>query len=217
MASDDLKQIVAIQVASGHAVSEIAKHHNYTYSGMYKLTQTAEVQALADEHRRHLSEIYTRTWFRFAEHGEALAAGMLEDAFDGDHPKQFEARKYCLDQLAPAKNTVNHSGQIDIRVGVEAEVLLGLTQSFNRISEVRGPAHLSEAGGGALHHLQDGRETIPDVEATQEDGGPPPEHVRTHDNGDLTHPSTPLDLKHNEAAQRSNNQLGKIPPLVEDE
>jgi hypothetical protein len=208
VASEDLKRIVATQVASGHAIGEIAQHHGYTYKGMWKLANTAEVQAMVQEHRQHLQEVYTRTWFRFAEHGEALAGGMLEDAFNANHPKQFEARKYCLDQLSPAKNTVTHDGRIDVRVDVAAEVLLGLQKSIDKISEVKtigGTAHLSPAEGLASH-LRDGRSAIPSIDAVAEDGGPPPERKRTHDNGDLTHPATPASLKYSQDAQKFNNQ-----------
>jgi hypothetical protein len=204
VASEDLKRIVATQVASGHAISEMAKHHGYTYNGMWKLVNRPDVQALADEHRRHLSEVYTRTWFRLAEHGEALTAGMLEDAFNPDCAKQFEARKYCLDQLAPAKNAVNHSGQIDVRVDVAAEILMGLKESIDKISEVRGPAQLSDTSGAMLSRLRDGRDMVPDAELVAEDGGPA--RRRTRHNGDLTHPATPPDLAGSEGAQKFNDQ-----------
>ena len=206
MATDDLKQTVAIQAASGHAMAEMAKHHGYTYKGMWKLVNTPEVQALIAEQRTHMQQVYTRTWFRYAEHGEALAAGMLEDAFNPQSGKQFEARKYCLDQLSPAKNSMTHSGSIDINLGINAEVLLGLKESIDKISEVRGSAQLSPSEGLASR-LREGRTTIPTVDPTSpEDGGAPPVHVRTHNNGDLTHPSTPADLKYNENAQKFNNQ-----------
>jgi hypothetical protein len=151
-AGSNLKQTVAIQAASGHSIREMAEHHGYTYKGMWKLVNSPDVQALIQEQRTHLQQVYTRTWFRFAEHGEALAAGMLEDAFNPNSAKQFEARKYCLDQLAPAKNTVTHDGRIDVRVDVAAEVLVGLQKSIDRITEVRGPAHLSPAAARQGRH-----------------------------------------------------------------
>ena len=66
MATDDLKQAVAIEAAGGHAIGEMAEHHGYTYKGMWKLLNTDEVKALIAEQRSHMAQVYTRTWFRYA-------------------------------------------------------------------------------------------------------------------------------------------------------
>ena len=61
-ASQELKRLIALQAASGHAVSEIAKHHKYTYQGMWKLLQRPEMQQMVAEQRQHMQEVYQRVW-----------------------------------------------------------------------------------------------------------------------------------------------------------
>jgi hypothetical protein len=203
MASEDLKRIVATQVASGFSIADLARQHDYSYNGMHQLVHTKEIQEKVQKHRAYLQDVWSRIYFRVAQHGEALAAGMLSEAFDDNSAKQFEARKYCLEQLKPASQ--NHTGSLDINVKLAQQVFVDFSDALGKAIQVR------EAAGITIHsspHLLDGRDSIPEELLVQEDGGPPPTptHIRTNRNGDLTHPSTPRDLAGNEAAQEFNHQ-----------
>jgi hypothetical protein len=172
MASAELKKLLAIQIASGHSVAELAKLHNYSYNGMHRLAHSDEVKALVAEHQRYLMEVASRIYFRFAQHGEALADGMLGDAMNDTHPRQIDARRWILDKLIAPRQ--GGSSDVNVNFNIQAEVLGDLAQALNRIREVKG-THTVNAVSSP--HLVNGRDALPEEALSAEDGGPPPARI----------------------------------------
>lgn len=172
MASQELKKLLAIQIASGHSVAELAKLHNYSYNGMHRLAHSDEVKNLVSEHQRYLMEVSSRIYFRFAQHGESLADGMLSDAMNDQHPRQIDARRWILDKLIAPRTS--GSSDVNVNFNIQSEVLGDLARTFDRIREVRGSHTVSAISSP---HLVDGRDALPDETLAAEDGGPPPARI----------------------------------------
>ena len=60
MASEHLKGLVAREIACGETIAEVARRHGYTWKGMKKLVEQAEVQALVEAERQRIGELAER-------------------------------------------------------------------------------------------------------------------------------------------------------------
>ena len=57
MASDDLKLLVAREIASGESVADVARRHKYSWKGMKQLSERPEVRRLVGQERERLHEL----------------------------------------------------------------------------------------------------------------------------------------------------------------
>jgi len=116
MASEDLKHLVAREIASGETIAEMARRHAYSWKGIRKLVDTPEMQQLIQAERQRIQTL-----------GDQCRAQLLQlapDALDrigavvrnAKHPKCLETSRFIVEKILPA------------RTMVEAEVKVGTTQ-----------------------------------------------------------------------------------------
>jgi uncharacterized protein YoaH (UPF0181 family) len=57
MASEDLKRLVAREIASGEPIAQVARRHGYTWKGMKKLTESPDVKRLIAGEREAIDQL----------------------------------------------------------------------------------------------------------------------------------------------------------------
>jgi len=100
VASDDLKRIVASEVALGASTGELAARFDYTPRGMRKLIATEGVQRLVVEERRALAETLDDYRADLVDIGAMAVENIRRIVGDPRHPKNAELSRWLLDRLA---------------------------------------------------------------------------------------------------------------------
>ena len=100
MASDDLKRIVAAEVALGARTGELADRFGYTSRGMRKLVHSPEVQQIVAEERQALAEEVDRYRAQLVGMGDRALERIRATLEDPRHPKAVETARWLLDRVA---------------------------------------------------------------------------------------------------------------------
>jgi len=103
MASDDLKHLVAREIASGETIADVARRHGYTWKGMKKLVETAEVQALINAERQSIGELGERCRARLFQLAPEALDNIAEMLRNRKHPKRLETSRFVVEKILPAR------------------------------------------------------------------------------------------------------------------
>ena len=106
MASDDLKRLVATEVALGASTGELAERHGYTSRGMRKLVHSPGVQRLVAEERQALAEQVDRYRADLVGMGDLAVERVRSVLEDPRHPRAVETARWLLDKVAFGRTEV---------------------------------------------------------------------------------------------------------------
>lgn len=101
MASEDLKLIVARDIACGETIAEVARRNGYTWTGMKKLVRTAAIQQLIQVERQRLETLNDQCRARLLQLGPEALDHIAEVLRDSKHPKRLEAARFVIEKLLP--------------------------------------------------------------------------------------------------------------------
>lgn len=166
MANQQLKQLIAGELAAGHSVVEIAERHGYSPRGMARLCRTKEVQGLVEAEQARLLQASDRIMFRFLLHADALAQGMVEDATNPSSPRQMDARKYILDRILPSRST--SQGGVNVNLAITKELVKDLSEAMGSLGQRGYRAYTIEASP----HLHEGKDVFVEDDAELPGGDP---------------------------------------------
>src|SRR5262245_60546790 len=103
MASDDLKHLVAREIASGETIADAARRHGYTWKGMKKLVDTPEVQALIQGERQSIGELGERCRARLFQLAPEALDNIAEVLRSRKYPKRLETNRFVVEKILPAR------------------------------------------------------------------------------------------------------------------
>ena len=134
MASEDLKQLVARQVAHGETVAEVARRHEYSWKGMHLLVQSEPVQALIREEREALEAV--------AEQARARLVGMVPTALDNlqrivedpTHSQCVQVSRWVADKVLPSRPETVNEVQVNV---IASEALEAAAKAMREPKEQR--------------------------------------------------------------------------------
>ncbi len=93
MASEDLKLIVAREIACGETIAEVARRNGYTWKGMKKLVRTAAMQQLIQVERQRLQSLNDQCRARLQQLGPEALDHIAEVLRDSKHPKSLSRNR----------------------------------------------------------------------------------------------------------------------------
>ena len=162
MATDDLKRLVAREIASGESIAEVARRHSYTWKGMKKLVETSEVRRLIAAERQKLDDLAEQHRAQLILLGGPAVENIRAAVLDPEHPKRLDMSRFVLEKVLPTRSRLEVEAEvetIDPRGRQEVhEATIGLARLVAEIGN-------SEAfRGSALKSIRTGLEAL---------GGPP--------------------------------------------
>ncbi len=119
MASDELKLLVAREIASGESVADVARRHGYSWKGMKGLVERPEVRRLVGQERERLVDLAEAHRARLVVLGGRALDGIRRTIEDRQDPQHSQTCRWLLDKLAP-QATQRHEHEHDHRVAHEA-------------------------------------------------------------------------------------------------
>jgi len=140
MASDDLKHLVAREIASGETIADVARRHGYTWKGMKKLVETAEVRALINAERHSIGELGERCRARLFQLAPEALDNIAEVLRNRKHPKRLETSRFVIEKILPARAMLQAEVSIDGSVrDPETQALLdnALIQIANSLQQLK--------------------------------------------------------------------------------
>ena len=139
MASIDLKEIVAQEIASGESIAEIAKRHGYSWKGMSKLVKTSEVQRLVAAERERLGELLAQHRARLTVLAGQALDNIERAVRDPENPQCANASRFVLDKMLGSKNSTSleivSSKELD--PAVRGELLAGIAELSKKLNQAR--------------------------------------------------------------------------------
>ena len=145
MASDDLKLLVAREIASGESVADVARRHGYSWKGMKQLSERPEVRRLVGQERERLHELAEAHRAGLVILGGRALDGIARVIADRQNPHHVATCRWLVDKLIP-QATQRHEHEHDHRVAHEAspeveEAIVSIAKTLRRI----GPGHDQDA------------------------------------------------------------------------
>src|SRR5262245_57049132 len=160
MASDDLKQLIAREIASGETIAEVARRHRYSWRGMKKLVDKPEMQQLIQAERQRNGELAERCRVRLLQLGPEALDHIAEVLRNPKHPKCLETSRFVVEKILPNRTML----EAEVNVGVAVrdaesqkildDALLDIARSMKAISE-------AQAGQpGFMRHVYSGADAL---------------------------------------------------------
>jgi hypothetical protein len=132
MASEDLKRLVAAEVALGASTGELAERFDYTPRGMRKLVATESVQRLVAVEREALAETLDQYRAQLVDLGAVAIENIRRVVEDPRHPRNAEMSRWLLDRIAfPRAETLE--AQVTAPPGPTQEEVRALTEAFETV------------------------------------------------------------------------------------
>lgn len=159
MASDDLKHLVAREIASGETVAEVARRHGYTWKGMKKLVDTPEVQALVQAERHCIAELGEQCRAKLLQLGPQALDNIAEVLRNRKHPKCLETSRFVVDKLLPPRTMLEAAVSVGASVR-DAESQAMLDEAMIKIANSLQALREANAGRDPLARVRTGHEFI---------------------------------------------------------
>lgn len=176
MATDQLKRLIAQEVAIGMKQVDIARLHQYTPSGIRKLLQTPDMMQLCKDEKDLLRARRVRSALYLADNLDTAAQNVVAISGDPDHKDCFKACSYILEMFED-KTKREVDGRVEVNIaGVFGSVKDSLEKLGNRFEGQVIPK--------IEDHLLQGEEALPkaiDVESLPE--GDPLDPTTGNDSG----------------------------------
>ncbi len=171
MASNEVKDAIAREIAFGIAPSRVAAAHDYTPAGLRNLLKTPEMQQRIDIWKEHYRVQNDRLISKLMLSAEEAVHTLSTIARDPNHKDALKAATWILDKLQPPKQT----SESTVNVNLSAELVTEFRQSFERLrrlnaefTPIEDDPHLLE-GEAALVKPPGAEQLLPD------NADPPPE------------------------------------------
>ena len=119
MASNDLKLLVAREIASGESVADVARRHKYSWRGMKQLSERPEVRRLVGQERERLVDLAEAHRAGLVVLGGRALDGIARVIADRQNPHHVATCRWLVDKLLP-QATQRHEHEHDHRVAHEA-------------------------------------------------------------------------------------------------
>lgn len=104
MATDDLKRLVAREIAHGECIADVARRHGYSWKGMHKLVRSPDVQRLIAEEREALEDLAEQYRAQLVMGGATALDNVRRVVEDPDHPRCLDTSRWLLDKVLPRRN-----------------------------------------------------------------------------------------------------------------
>jgi hypothetical protein len=161
MASKDLKELVAREIASGETIADAARRHGYTWKGMKKLVETGEMQQLVEAERQQIREAAERCRAQLLQVTPKAVENVAAVLGNPRHPKQLETSRWVIDKVLPGRTTV----EAEVSVGPsarDAQLQAELDAVFVQISKSLQQLSEAQAGQpGFLSRVRTGPDALP--------------------------------------------------------
>ena len=165
MATRELKELVARQVAQGLTTAEVATANRITPKRARSIIQHPEVQDLIDQQRTRLLDAGSRAMMRFLMNADTLADAQLACALDPGDPNSYKARTWILDRIIPQRS--NQGGEVQVNLAINQEVMVGIREALDTSAKV-----LDQPMGHVK--LVPGKEALPSIDTEMPDQDPEP-------------------------------------------
>lgn len=180
-AREHLREVVALEVATGERLSRIAERHGYTYAGMHGLVEHPETQLLINHYRARLDEQKVFAAKKVLLHLSDLTERELDlalpDRMEGwdsmpaevkmkalGSPASQKARHYLMDKVWPTvqkvEGTLTHENAPET-----AEVLVEFRDLLRTMREQRSQRTLDILSSP---HVKEGAAALPSPLAHRE-------------------------------------------------
>ena len=154
MATDQLKRLIAQEVAIGMKQVDIARLHQYTPSGIRKLLQTPEMMELCRDEKDLLRARRVRSRLYMADHLDGAAQNVVAISGDPDHKDCFKACSYILEMFEDKTKR-----EVDGRV--EVNVVGDVLGTFRHTMEKLGAVVEGKTVPAIEDHLLEGEAALP--------------------------------------------------------
>ena len=139
MASDDLKHLVARDIATGETIAEVARRHGYTWKGMKKLVRTAPMPELIQVERQRLHTLNDQCRARLLQLGPEALDHIGEVLRDPKHPKRLDAARFVIEKILPNRTMLEAEVNLGVsvrRAGDQALIDRTLLEMAARLEEI---------------------------------------------------------------------------------
>jgi hypothetical protein len=180
MATDQLKILIAQEVAIGMKQTEIARLHNYTPAGIYKLLRTPEMVKLIKDEKDLRAARRRRAQILLDEHQPDAARTVVAIANDTEH-------KDCLKACALILGDDGHVTKREVEGRVEVNIAGDVLGTFKHTMEKLGAVVEGKVVPAIEDHLLEGEAALPqaiDLETLPE--GDPLDPTTGNDSGNPT-------------------------------
>ena len=106
MASDDLKHLVAREIASGGTIAEVARAHGYSWKGLKKLVDKPDMQRLIEAERQRIQTLGDQCRAQLLQLGPTALDNIAEVLRDPRHPKRLEISRFVVEKILPTRTMV---------------------------------------------------------------------------------------------------------------
>jgi hypothetical protein len=135
MASEDLKRLVAAEVAHGASTGELAERFDYTARGMRKLIASPAVQHLVAEERQALAEQVDRYRVQLVGMGEKAIENVRRVLDDPRHPRNAETSRWLLDKIAFGRGDASQAEAPGPSVNLTQQAIVFLNERLPKLAE----------------------------------------------------------------------------------
>jgi hypothetical protein len=157
MASEDLKRLVAREIASGERIAEIARRHGYTWKGMKKLVESPDVRRLIAGERQAIDQLTQQHRTEMILAGTQAVENIRKVVENPNHPRCLDMSRFVVEKILPSRHSVEAdvNAPIDVRAQAEMhEVMINMIKRFGELQEVL-------ATQDPMKHVKTGAEALP--------------------------------------------------------
>lgn len=177
MATEQLKKLVAQEIALGLKRTDIARLHGYTPNGLYKLIQTPEMKDLIKDQESLLAARQLRSRIYFADYVDNASKNIIAIAGDTDHKDSYKANQFIAEQFTEQKKEIDTR----VEVNITGDIMHSVKQSFEKMASGFVAKQISHS---IEDHLYEGEEALPKPLDTDYDAVRPKGNGGTESTGD---------------------------------
>ena len=136
MASEDLKRLVAREIASGESIADLARRHGYSWKGLKQLSERPDVRRLVAAERRKIDDLADQTRAELVLLGPAAIKNVQAVVDDPDHPKSLETSRFVIGKIVPSRSAVDLTAQEEMLADPQAQE--EIRTAFKNIARLMG-------------------------------------------------------------------------------
>jgi len=160
MASEDLKHLIAREIASGDTIARIARRHGRSWKGIRRLVDTPEMQQRIQAERQRVAELGEECRARLFQLGPKALENIARVVGNPRHPKCLETSRFVVEKILPARAMVEVEGNVGASASLDAESKAVLAQAFIDISKSLKEFNLAQSPGRGLSRVRTGPEAL---------------------------------------------------------
>ena len=160
MASEDLKHLIAREIASGDTIAKIARRHGRSWRGIRRLVDTPEMQQLVQVERQRIAELGEECRSRLFQLGPKALENIARVIHNPRHPKNLETSRFVVEKILPARAVIEGDAHAGASAPLDAESKAILTQAFVDIAEGLKRFNDAQPLGSGLSRVRKGPEAL---------------------------------------------------------